>query len=75
MDHLIADLTAAGVSEEGIAMIRSNYDSGEMASALGKAVSGICTLVAGAVEKLEAVSDGWSESAEIVNDLIRVAAA
>ncbi len=56
-------------------MIRSNYDSGEMASALGKAVSGICTLVAGAVEKLEAVSDGWSESAEIVNDLIRVAAA
>ena len=75
VDHLAADLKAAGVSEEGIAGIRSYYDSGEMASALAEAVANVCTLVGGAVEKLNAVSANWSESPEIVIDLIRVAAA
>lgn len=75
VDHLAADLKAAGVSEEGIAKIRSHYDSGEMASDLGEAVANVCTLVGGAVEKLNAVSANWSESPEIVSDLIRVAAA
>lgn len=75
VEYLAADLKAAGVSEEGIAGIRSYYDSGELASALGEAVANVCTLVGGAVEKLNGVCANWSESPEIVIDLIRVAAA
>ena len=74
-DDLAAELKAAGVSESGIAAIRSSYDGGEMTAALSEAVAGVCTLVGGAVEKLNAVSENWSETSEIVTDLIRVAAA
>ena len=64
-------LTAEGVSEEGIAKIESL----DMAGMLRDAVGDISSLVSKAIEKLDAVSDNWSESSEIVTDLIRVAAA
>ena len=75
VDLLAADLKTAGVSEDGITKLRSALDSGELAAALSKSVAEVCTMVAGAVQKLDSVCDTWSASAEIVTDLIRVAAA
>ena len=75
VDLLAAELKAAGISDSGVAELRSALDSGELAAALSESVADVCTMVAGAVQKLDSVCDTWSASAEIVTDLIRVAAA
>lgn len=75
VEYLIADLTAVGISEEGITRIRGYYSDGEMGEQLGAAVADVCMLVSAAVEKLNSATDDWTDSAEIVTNLIRIAAA